>query len=86
LSDFAPAGEADRLRHVAAGDDYELLFAAPPARRDAIEAAAGLAKTRVSRIGCLQPALPDAALADRVRLIGAGGEALLPPRLGYEHR
>ncbi len=85
LSDFAPGSEADRLAHVSAGDDYELLFAAPAERRDAILAAASQAKTQVTRIGQLSPASPGAAIAQSVRLIGFSGERLQPARLGYEH-
>lgn len=40
---------------VGAGDDYELLFCAPPAHRDAIAAAAAEHAVRVTRIGALTP-------------------------------
>ena len=36
------------------GDDYELLFTAPPAARDAVEQAALASATRVTRIGQIQ--------------------------------
>ena len=37
------------------GDDYELLFTAPPARRDAVLAAADRAATAVTRCGAVEP-------------------------------
>jgi thiamine-monophosphate kinase len=40
-----------RTLALAGGDDYELLFTAPPARRAAVEAAALQSKTPVRRIG-----------------------------------
>jgi thiamine-monophosphate kinase len=44
--------EASRLEYVlAGGDDYELAFTAPPAQRQAVQAAAGRAGTTVTRIG-----------------------------------
>lgn len=36
---------------LAGGDDYELIFTAPPNRRDAVQAASAQAQTRVTRIG-----------------------------------
>jgi thiamine-monophosphate kinase len=39
---------------LAGGDDYELLFTAPPARRDAVRAAAAAADTPVTRIGQIE--------------------------------
>ena len=40
-----------RALALAGGDDYELLFTAAPARREAVAAAAQRSQTRVSRIG-----------------------------------
>lgn len=37
------------------GDDYELLFTAPPGRRADVETAARRAQTRVTRIGAIEP-------------------------------
>jgi thiamine-monophosphate kinase len=48
---------------LAGGDDYELLFTAPPAQADAVQAAArrsGVAATRIGRI----TASPTLALVD----------------------
>jgi thiamine-monophosphate kinase len=38
---------------LAGGDDYELAFTAPAARRDAVEAAADAARTPVTRVGAI---------------------------------
>ncbi|NML16298.1 thiamine-phosphate kinase [Azohydromonas caseinilytica] len=48
---------------LAGGDDYELLFSAPPARREAVRAAAHAAGVGVARIGELQ-AEPGLRLVD----------------------
>jgi thiamine-monophosphate kinase len=40
---------------LAGGDDYELLFAVPPARRDAVQALAGRLQIPLTRIGEIQP-------------------------------
>ncbi len=57
----------------AAGEDFELLFAAPPGSREALERAAGLP---VSWIG-------EAREGSGLRLLAAGGRAL--EVRGYEH-
>ena len=62
----------------AGGDDYELCFTAPPARREAIEVAlaeAGVAGTRIGRI------LAGAG----VEVVDAQGAPWSPPRQGYAH-
>ena len=58
----------------AMGDDYELLFAASPARRAEVEAAAAAARTPVCRIGRFET--------------GAGLllDSATPSQLGYQHR
>lgn len=43
-----------RLCTLSGGDDYELVFTAPPARAAAVAAAADAAGTRVSRIGTIR--------------------------------
>jgi thiamine-monophosphate kinase len=58
----------------AMGDDYELLFAAPPTRRAEVEAAAAQARTPVCRIGTLEAG--EGLLLDGAR----------PATLGYQHR
>ena len=74
LSPAARASSTAAADLAAMGDDYELLFAAPPAARDAVEAAAGQARTPVTRIGRLHA-------GTGLTLDGAS-----PPRLGYQHR
>ncbi len=60
------------------GDDYELLFTAPPSRRDAVLAAAAGAGVRVSRIGNMrtEPALT---------VVDASGQGLDEPARGFDH-
>jgi thiamine-monophosphate kinase len=65
--------EPRRELALAGGDDYELLFTAPPARRDAVHAAAADGGVRVTRIGRI-----DAQSG--VRLRDAEGRAVAPPR------
>ena len=60
------------------GDDYELLFTAPPARHAAVLAAgaeAGVALTRIGRI-VAEPGL---------RLVDGDGRAVAGPRRGFDH-
>jgi thiamine-monophosphate kinase len=58
------------------GDDYELLFTAPPERRAAIETAAREAGTHARWLGRVGP-------GRGVRLVGPGGEPL--DLSGFEH-
>jgi thiamine-monophosphate kinase len=67
-------------RHLATlGDDYELLFAAPPACRDALIAAAGT--TPITRIGTFGPPGQGGAPI----LLDAFGQPISVDRLGYRH-
>lgn len=52
-----------RMFTLAGGDDYELAFTAPAAARDAVQAAAALTGTRITRIGHIE-ALPGLRLVD----------------------
>ena len=78
---------AQRLRCVlAGGDDYELVFSAPPTARAAVQAAAQQSATPVTRIGrCV--AAPGGS--PRVRLCDRQGQDMaLPAGLqlaGYDH-
>ena len=71
-------GDADRLARATAGDDYELLFAAPPGRAADVQAAAGQARTPVARIGTV-------VAGAGVRALGQGGADITAARLGWEH-
>ncbi|MCW3479053.1 thiamine-phosphate kinase [Neisseriaceae bacterium JH1-16] len=62
----------------AGGDDYELLFTAEPAQRDAIAALAGSLGVRLSRIGTIDA---EAGL----RVTDAAGQPLTLARMGYDH-
>jgi thiamine-monophosphate kinase len=61
------------------GDDYELLFAAPPGMRDAIVAAAAAAGTPVTRIGRFAEGAPEVAV------IAADGTPMPLARGGWSH-
>jgi thiamine-monophosphate kinase len=65
-------------RLATAGDDYEILFAAPPTRRRAVEMAAKVSKTPVARIGQL-------AKGEGVRLVSQDGEEIDTGAGGYDH-
>jgi thiamine-monophosphate kinase len=64
---------------LAGGDDYELCFTAPAARRDAVEAAAQRAGVEVTRIGTITAA--EMGLA----VIGGDGQPLHFDQTGYDH-
>jgi thiamine-monophosphate kinase len=67
-----------RLDAAIAGDDYELLFTAPPDRTDEIRAVSASLSLSLTQVGRLES-------GSGLRVTD-GGEALpLPPRLGYEH-
>jgi thiamine-monophosphate kinase len=63
---------------LAGGDDYELLFSAPPAQRDAVAAASEQAATRVTRIGRIdaEPGL---------RVIDEHGRSIAASFSGFDH-
>ncbi len=59
------------LQHVlSGGDDYELVFTAAPAQRNAVQAAAVSSNTTVTRVGCIEA-------APGLRLLGPAGQTLL---------
>jgi thiamine-monophosphate kinase len=70
------AGRDPHELAAAAGDDYELLVAAPPDRRSAIEQAAAGADVALSRLG-------SAEAGTGIALRTAGGRML--DLSGYEH-
>ena len=60
------------------GDDYELLFTAPPSSRDAVQVAAAQSGTRVTRIGRID--------AERgVRVVDAQGRAVAADFASFDH-
>lgn len=64
---------------VSGGDDYEILFAAPPEKAGAIEDAAAEAAVPVTRIGRATEA------EEGLTLIGGSGEPIPLKQLGYRH-
>jgi thiamine-monophosphate kinase len=63
---------------LAGGDDYELVFTAPPAARAAIEALAAPLGLALSRVGSIQAGAP------RLRLLDAQGRAMQTTP-GFDH-
>lgn len=63
---------------LAGGDDYELLFTAPPSRREAVLAAAASARTQVTLCGTV-----DAG--DELRLLDGEGRAVPFAARGFDH-
>lgn len=73
----------DRSLHLSllgAGDDYEILFAAPADAAEAIAEASGDTGTPVTRIGDLAP-----GKAGEVSVVDGQGMALDVPKMGYRH-
>jgi thiamine-monophosphate kinase len=68
-----------RLRAATAGDDYELLFAAPSGTAPAIHALADSLGLGLSRIGAFEAGAG-------VTLVDSGEPVPLPQSLGFEHR
>lgn len=77
---LAKADDADEAYASLAtfGDDYEILFTAPPSRRRSIEMASQVTKTLVARIGVV-------GRGKGVRLIGAGGTPIDLVARGFDH-
>ncbi|WP_434626991.1 thiamine-phosphate kinase [Chromobacterium sp. CV08] len=77
-----PLLEADRLAYLdclaAGGDDYELVFTAPTAKRDRIEAAAAACGCRATRIGRVLDGQGG-------RLLDAAGQTVKLHKEGYDH-
>ena len=78
---FAGRDQAVFLALLGGGDDYEIVFAAPPDAADAIAAASGATDTPVTRIGRIEA--PDGGVP--VRVTGADGDVLRMPSSGYSH-
>lgn len=73
LAPDAPSGRLARLAAVTSGDDYELLFAAPPGLT--------LSQPGMATVSAVGRFHAGAGLM----LVDAGGAVPLPDRLGYEH-
>lgn len=71
-------GAATRDALLAGGDDYELLFCAPPEADDALAALSARLALPLTRIGAMQS-------GDGVRLVDAAGAELPVGRRGYDH-
>ena len=72
-------GEAWHGTCLTGGDDYELLLAVPPAREQALRAAATATATTLTRIGRFEAGAP------RVRVLDAGGMERRFERTGWSH-
>lgn len=75
---FGGADTPARIAAVTAGDDYELLFAAPPSASDTLLAFRQPFGLRLSRVGQVEA-------GEGLILHDGGGVVPLPARLGYEH-
>lgn len=78
-SDAAEESEYPETERIAAGDDYELAFTAPPDRRDAVREASRQTGTAVSRIGRMRP-------GSGVRVLDRSGVPLALSNTGWRHR
>ena len=70
------------------GDDYELCFTAPRARREAVERAAQRCRVPVTRIGRIvreKLRVKGVRGKPRVEIVGADGKPLRVTRRGYDH-
>jgi thiamine-monophosphate kinase len=63
---------------LAGGDDYELVFCAAPAQREAVQAAAAQSDTPVTRIGSMQA-------ATGLRLVDSLGRGVAPQCVSFDH-
>ena len=72
------AGEAGVADLVTGGDDYELLFCAPPSARGDIDALGRRLGLALSRIGAIEP-------GQGVTVLGTDGQPLALGRAGYTH-
>ena len=82
------AGPAHRASILAGGDDYELLFAAPPHAAPAIETTARAAQTPVTRIGRFTPVSESPAFTTApatVMVRDENGRDITPTRGGWSH-
>lgn len=73
-----PDSESRARLALAGGDDYELVFTAPPSRAARVLAAAAQARTRVARIGRIEA-------SRRLVVVDRDGRPWDPGRRGYVH-
>jgi thiamine-monophosphate kinase len=73
-----PRDDESLVERASAGDDYELLFTAPRAARDAIAVLGERLRLPAARIGAV-------AGGSGLTVIGLAGAPIRPARLGYEH-
>ena len=73
---------AARAALLAGGDDYELVFTAPRARRDAIARLAKRLRLRLSRVGVITRRAGKGPL---VTVVDVAGRQLPVARTGYQH-
>lgn len=71
-------GRAARIDAAIAGDDYELLFAAPEARSAAIQQLGGALSLPFTKVGRFRP-------GSGIKLLDGGKKIAMPERLGWEH-
>jgi thiamine-monophosphate kinase len=79
LLGVAGDGRAERLAAAGAGDDYELLFAAPEARTHEIVATAEEIGLPLTRVGTIEE-------GRGLILTHQSEPVALPAKLGFEHR
>ncbi|MES2783925.1 MAG: thiamine-phosphate kinase [Pseudomonadota bacterium] len=79
LAAGAHVDEDRRLEYtLAGGDDYELVFCAPPSMRGAVDAAARASETAVTRIGRVET-------GQGLRLVDASGAPLVRHFASFDH-
>lgn len=78
LSDVARGVPGAREAALTGGDDYELLFTAPSARRSAVECLASRVGHAITRIGSMKEGAG-------VRVVEADGQPIALPRQGWRH-
>lgn len=78
LIDIAGSSPAARLAAMTAGDDYELLFTAPPENAAPVQEAANALGLRMTAIGTVKE-------GQGLSLVHEGRPLSLPEKLGYQH-
>ena len=76
ISQFTPQKQLEYI--LAGGDDYELVFTAPLAMREAVQAASFASETKVTRIGSISAELG-------LRLVDANGQSVANDFGSFDH-